>query len=55
MFVSMTDNAWWTLFYNCAMIDSTFDACPFCFVFSILVNSVNALVLFAGCVLVVYV
>ena len=49
MFV--TDNDWWMLFSNCAMVVSTFDSCPFCFLFSILSIRVRALALLAGDVL----
>ena len=48
MSVSMTAKAWLTSFYRCDMVVSTFDACPFLFLFSILVNRVRAIVLLAG-------
>ena len=48
MSVSMTAKAWWTSFSNCAMVVSTFDACPLCVLFSILVNLVRDLVLLTG-------
>ena len=48
MTVYMTANSWWTSFYNCDMVVSNFDDCPFCFLFSILVTCVCALVLLAG-------
>ena len=50
MSVSMTANACWASFSNFAMVVSNFYACPFCFLFSILVNRVRSLVLLAGCV-----
>ena len=55
--MSMSTNAktWWTLFSSCAMVVSTFDNCPLCFLFSILVNRVRALVLLADGVSVFYV
>ena len=51
--VSITAKAWWASFSSCAMVFSTFDACPLCCFFSSLVNCVRDLVLLAGGVLVV--
>ena len=48
MSVSINGKAWCTSFSNCAMVVFTFDACPFCFLFSILVNRVRSIVLLAG-------
>ena len=49
--MSMTANDWWTPFYNWAMVVYTFVACPVCFLFSILVIHMCALVLLDGGVL----
>ena len=48
MSMSMTAKDWWTSFSSCAMVVSTFDDCPLCFLFSILVNCVCTIVLIAG-------
>ena len=44
----MTSKDWWKSFSSCDMVVSTFDACPLCFLFFVLVNRVRALVLLSG-------
>ena len=51
----MTANAWWVSFSNWYMVVSTVDARPVCFLFTILVMRVHALVLLDGNFLVLYV
>ena len=51
MSVSITSNDWWKLFFNWAIVVSTFDACTFCFLFAIIVICVRDIVLLYGGVL----
>ena len=45
--MSMGANSWWASFFNCDMVVSTLDACPFFLLFSIIVTRVRVLVLLA--------